>query len=536
MLELYPKQEEVANNLLKIYQTKDHISHGALYLSGEMGVGKTYIGSYLVNVLSPHCALIIVPSLVLNKWQNVLQGFTKQEITVINRKSNKLGHINLCTYQNLKYVYQLAIKNQNLLVDYPKNNQRLLRNLNNRSRDIILPLQDFDSKQYKIHSAKSFEKPKIDLPFDFIVADEVHLLKPSHLDFAILYTLLRNSQKRPKFLGLTGTLFNQNIENLLFLIATTNPELLKGLNALNINENYNLNEFLPIFQSAADFYTRIWCYLGAQLSLTDLKQKSQRLDSETKQEIMPLNGIQLTKQQRLWLEIAGEQMKDNSQKKIDLISANYLDLPERKQPVITHHSLISNIENSDNKYYKISKDYAGMALDPIKLEKTPKFKQLLTILKNNPEPTLILTVDSTLTSRLATSLNANTLPKNIATGEIANYINSRLKQNSLFVVEARKISVGIDLNRAQNIVWYQIPLDVALIQQTQRRVLRLNNLDQKSKIWFLFYLDTKQADIITQVSQSAVKNAATYNVRQNDNLAKLTKILFKGLGKQHEAK
>ena len=374
------------------------------------------------------------------------------------------------------------------------------------------------------------------MPFDFIVADEVHLLKPSHLDFAILYTLLRNSQKRSKFLGLTGTLFNQNIENLLFLIATTNPKLLKSLTALNINKNYNLNEFLPIFQSAADFYIRIWRYLGAQLSLTDLKQKSQRLDSETKQEIMPLNGIQLTKQQRLWLEIAGEQMKNNSQKKIDLISANYLDLPERKQPVITHHSLISNTKNSDDKYYKISKDYAGMALDPIKLEKTPKFEQLLTILKNNPEPTLILTVDSTLTSRLATSLNANTLPKNIAIGEIADYINSHLKQNPLFVVEARKISVGIDLNRAQNIVWYQIPLDVALIQQTQRRVLRLNNLDQKSKIWFLFYLDTKQADIITQVSQSAVKNAATYNVRQNDNLAKLTKILFKGLETQYGAK
>ena len=54
---------------------------------------------------------------------------------------------------------------------------------------------------------------------------------------------------------------------------------------------------------------------------------------------------------------------------------------------------------------------------------------------------------------------------------------------------------------------------------------------EDSKIYFLFYGETFQEEIIKQVSQSAIHNAANYNVRDTSNLAKMTHLLFEGLGK-----
>ena len=81
------------------------------------------------------------------------------------------------------------------------------------------------------------------------------------------------------------------------------------------------------------------------------------------------------------------------------------------------------------------------------------------------------------------------------------------------------------MREAQNVIWYQVPMDVATIIQANRRVLRLGD-KKESKVWYLFYNDTAQEKTIKEVSAAAVNNAAAYSTRLNDNLAKVTRVLF----------
>ena len=49
---LYPKQQECVNQIINTFNTPNHISNHRIYLSGEMGVGKTYIASSVADKLT----------------------------------------------------------------------------------------------------------------------------------------------------------------------------------------------------------------------------------------------------------------------------------------------------------------------------------------------------------------------------------------------------------------------------------------------------------------------------------------------------
>ena len=78
---LFPKQEIIANLLIK------NLHQNTLYLSGEMGVGKTYIASYIASKLSKK-TLIVCPVNVINKWKKVfLEYCQKRKIAVYDGKA-----------------------------------------------------------------------------------------------------------------------------------------------------------------------------------------------------------------------------------------------------------------------------------------------------------------------------------------------------------------------------------------------------------------------------------------------------------------
>src|SRR5699024_6074367 len=78
MFELYDKQLEIANECeKKMFDDKD-LSRGKVYLSGEMGSGKTYMGSYLANKLSKsYPVLVVSPQININKWADLLDNPTR---------------------------------------------------------------------------------------------------------------------------------------------------------------------------------------------------------------------------------------------------------------------------------------------------------------------------------------------------------------------------------------------------------------------------------------------------------------------------
>ena len=64
--------------------------------------------------------------------------------------------------------------------------------------------------------------------------------------------------------------------------------------------------------------------------------------------------------------------------------------------------------------------------------------------------------------------------------------------------------------------------------QAQRRVYRLNST-RKSRVYYLIYEDTQQERTAKNLSNAAKNNAAVHGAREEDNLAKLTGILLKGI-------
>lgn len=492
MVQLLPAQNAAVNALLQGYQNPDLKMQHHLFISGEMGTGKTYMGSAIVAQLKPRHVLIVCPRSMPTKWQNVSQDFTGIKPVMYQPKMTKddliAANILIVTQDKLfNLVKKLYETNDN----FDKLQDHIRRSI---------PDEEIRLDQYQ---------DKFEHYFDFVICDEIHTYKPTYQVFRALAMLCCSNIY---LLGLTGTLFRQNIADLHCLLMTTNPEF----NDLNYEDRE--------LRDPAWFYTNIWRYISVPISLKDVERQQVE---EVKQDIMPLKGITLSPEQRAWYELAKFNLKrlGVSNTKIDQITTNYLDLPQKKQPTISR-SVADSYNLMDLTRIR-SKYISGMTLTPIKLVNTPKFKQLQGILQKSPDKTIIFVQNTDFGKELAQHLDhAFVVPKALAIKDVADYVNERLNGDyNLAIATVKQIQTGIDLNSAHQIIWYQVPNDVTAVLQAQRRVLRLNSTNN-SKVWFLFYNDTAQETIVKDVSRSATNNAAAYNVRRDDNLTRLTGLLL----------
>ena len=83
---LYQKQQDVVNKLMLAYQ-KPILNEGHLYLSGEMGTGKTYITCGLLKQANTKRALVVCPASVTNKWKSVYEKFTNKPAVIANKNN-----------------------------------------------------------------------------------------------------------------------------------------------------------------------------------------------------------------------------------------------------------------------------------------------------------------------------------------------------------------------------------------------------------------------------------------------------------------
>lgn len=498
---LYHSQAEVVDALEKAYKNPELTIQHHNYIAGEMGTGKTYMGSAIINDLKPKRALISCPASMPKKWQNVFQEFNDEVPVIYNKEMTKDDILNtkvLIVVQ--KDLYTVVKK---LYQDDPQFKVFEATVRRNVARGAMTgEVTDFADHFKHI--------------YDFVIADEIHTYQPTHQDFRALAFLCESNIQ---LLGLTGTLFKQNIADLHCLLTLTNPEF----NGLDYTDD-NLRD--PSW-----FYPNIWQYISVPISLRDVErnQAEEKSEEDIKQKIMPLHSIKLSDEQEAWYDLANINLArlNIPQRKIDLETTNYLDLPQVKQPTVKR-TKPDNINSNDLKTTRIRNIFdIGMTLRPIKIEDTPKYKQLADILAKNPDKTIIFIQDNALGKILTKKLpKAFIIPASVDKSDVANYVNSRLDSDyDITIATTKQISTGIDLNSAHQIIWYQTPNDVTAILQAQRRVLRLNSTDD-SKVWFLYYANTAQEQTILDVSQATTNNAAAYNVRATDNLAKVKGILF----------
>ena len=521
---LYPKQAQTVDNLYHIYQQPNHISQGHLFISGEMGVGKTYMASALINKLQAKKTLIACPVSVAKKWQKVAQEYNPDKtISIYNPKQN--ADLTDIVIVKQKDLYKFALKY--LLTDIDDNKNTHQANYNaaeNAFEEYKTEISRGAKRIYnKVVSVDNYFAPEmIKQIFDFAIIDEIHLYQPTHQDFAVVALL---AQMKIKMLNLTGTIFNQNVAKLILLLMYTNRYLMKASCDLDASaDDYDIASSKHKCMDASWFYLNIWRYLGSQISLKDIEKKRDSTD-KINQTTMPLEGLNLTDEQKAWQTIAELQLNhlQITKNRQDLLITSYLDLPSRSQLSITkHHNIDSNI-------FELRKNFISMQLTPIEIQNTAKFKQLKSILQSNPAKTLIFVLDNELLKRLPQVLpNTASLAKSVKKEKVADQLNELFTKYNNVVVTIKQVSVGIDVNNAQNVIWYQVPNDIASIIQANRRVLRLNSTTP-SKVWYLYYKETHQEEIITEVSKSAVNNAAAYSSRLDDNLARATQVLFGNL-------
>lgn len=526
---LYPKQEHVASVLYRGYKHPE-LNEGHLYLSGEMGSGKTYIASSIANKLNAKHALIICPPAVVKKWAKVYQEFNEGTVkiaTAANTKTADLANVTIVSQKNAVQVYRKYFKLINKKED-TSDFDNLLRD----AKDLPKSTTDLEYQEFQVRLHKfEYELPN----FDFVIFDEIHTYKSTLAIFG-LFALLE--QTKTKTLSLTGTIFNQNLEYLASLLSVSNHKLVQCYaDSQSYDCFLDTEDLATRIESYSWFNYYIWRYIAAQISLSDVQNEVKTNKDEIKQKIMPLEGIQLSPEQAAWIDIvkyAGNDLTLSS-KRIDKIITTYLDRPSQKVPMITRNHALNvalgqsiSPENAGKR--KSTEEFLlSLQLTPLKINETKKFEQLANLLKK-PEKTIIFVQDSKLLQLIPEVLpRTASLPSNTAKTTIAEKINNLLKEDyDNIVLTTKQVSTGVDINIATRIIWYQVPNDVATIIQAQRRVLRLNST-KSSKVYFLFYLNTTQEKIIKQVSESAVKNAASYNVQTKSNLAKLSHILFEDI-------
>ena len=202
---------------------------------------------------------------------------------------------------------------------------------------------------------------------------------------------------------------------------------------------------------------------------------------------------------------------------------NYLDQPARSNLLKPkQHGRVDWF--SDQQMY-----YVNFRLKPITIQQTAKFHRLQAIIQQAPKKRfLIYAHDTQVIDILCKELNAFTLTNDVDSTEYADYINQQFEQgHNIAVIDPRKISEGIDIS-ADYLIWYQLIDNYNQMLQAQRRVYRLSST-RKSRVYYLIYEDTQQEATAKNLSNAAKNNAAVHGAREEDNLAKLTGILLKGI-------
>lgn len=202
---------------------------------------------------------------------------------------------------------------------------------------------------------------------------------------------------------------------------------------------------------------------------------------------------------------------------------NYLDQPARSN--LLKPKQYGRVDwFSDQQMY-----FVNFRLKPITIQQTAKFHRLQAIIQQAPKKRfLIYAHDSQVIDILCHELHAFTLTDDVDATQYADYINQQFERgHNIAVIDPRMISEGIDIS-ADYLIWYQLIDNYNQMLQAQRRVYRLSST-RKSRVYYLIYEDTQQEATAKNLSNAAKNNAAVHGAREEDNLAKLTGILLKGI-------
>lgn len=495
-MRLYKRQHEIYQRLLSLF--KQSSVFNTYVLAGEMGVGKTYIASRLISDFSS--AIVICPVNVVKKWQKVLAGFNNEDAPVVFSTSKKFDK-EAFSHAKLKIVKKSQLSqflSDSVYYDCIVNTDLL----------VVDEFHEYRIRQHGIHGAVDTLSTAYEL-----------------LDKVIGKQRTRNKKST---LLLTGTPFNQKYQELLFQINLIYQEY-DSIYAsyCYLQRRLFSSNFLLLFMRL------IWQEIAVTVSINEVEDATNLVNNEKIDQELKLEWLPMTGEQDAFYNLLRQTL--STSERDGLLISSFLDDPN--QPLIKKKRRLTAVvadSPSDQIEIKLAQacnSLLGLKLLPIPFSQTNKFKRLLKILATRKRAIVIVensNIQQTLCQNLINkNINAGLLPKTLKKSEYAEWINRAFNTRRLdvLIVKADDISVGIDLNCVDTMIWYQLIGDVAKVLQTQRRIYRLNS-SVSSQVYYLVYKNTIQEELITQIANASRNNAATYGVQNTDPLAKLAGILL----------
>ena len=553
MFKLYSQQqivcEQIKKELIETPYLDNIYLNKKMFIAGEMGVGKTYIGTQaIVNYVHDNntFGIIFSPTTVVKKWHKVLQDAIDTyhyDIQIQELKRNNMFVKNSVSDNEIELQKNtIYILTNNSLNVFATNNIGFLINTKQ------LPFMIFD----EVHELKGAKLHGLE---QFLMWDNQNMANAaSTVDLSLKYQKYYSGDWDEQFnrkipmLFLTGTIFNKSWRDIFELISLTHPRLF--LNALHNGRDYtNLiehsffdypaqhqlhieNDLLHrTFPNIFAFMNKVWQYISISLSLDDVKEVEQNDDNEVKQTIMPIKPFALTNEQQIFLNVARTQLSRLGSSNVETKIMNWIDYPA-KSLLFKKNTHVRKTRIKNSLY-----NFASFPLIPIPLDKTVKYKKMMSILqqhqKDEHKRFLIYANDPALIKQLVQALSKQgyktfSLPTSLSAKKYGEYIKEQYNSGyEVGIVQPNKISVGIDIE-ADYLIWYQLINDYSKMLQATRRVYRLNST-RKSLVYFLIYEDTQQEAIVNELSNSTKNNAATYGEQSKDNLTKITGILLNNI-------
>lgn len=471
-MKLYPAQKSIVDQIINAWSLPQ--TDRCVYLSGEMGCGKTYISVALAKYVieTNHRPLIIIcPSIVKDKWKQLLKEVLPN--TPINNLSprkyptdNTKPEIYLGTTTALKSLAERAkIKQCNLFID---------------------EIQELTPSQ--IHDY-----------LNTIIRDSAEL---------------ENKQTPTYQLMITGTIFDNLTEGLVPMLKITNPTM---TDYAHVQLGKNMDQ---IVHDLPAFMQYVWQYISVSLSLDDVKETVDK--SQVNQTILPINYLELTPLEHAQYELTLANLNAHSISNAAQIASAFLDDPQQS-PLRQIKDKSSIIRNQKASYY------LTLPLKPVPLVDTKKYQALVDYLQTVQlkQKVIIYATEPELIEQLTDTLNQNGYHAgtiNAKSSKIQQQIENILQKQDILIINPKWVKVGIDIN-ARYIIWYQLLTRMTDILQAQRRITRMSS-DTPSEIKYLAYDHTSQRELLENISQANKANAASYGVNDTSNLSKITGLLL----------
>jgi SNF2 family DNA or RNA helicase len=583
----FPVQEQVIKGLAKALY---HEGRKKLFVCGEMGTGKTFIGLGVIAMSSkPMRSLVVCPGHLVEKWAReakatipgvrVIDLAVKDVISVLDKLRNekmplKTHEVWIISKERAKLgyswgpVYLMSRRSGYPICpdcgDIPKDGD-----------DEVLSISTLNKKRCtcqcgsplwralprpRRYPPAEFIKKYLKGAFDMVILDEVHDYKAG--DSLQGHTMGQLAVSAPYFLGLTGTLNGGYADNLFYLLYRLQPERLKDFGyagAEKWQRAYGVIEEIKKLDDEDHAYGRI---------------KRRNIIVKRKPGVSPevIGRFFLDKSCFIRLAdvidglppydeiVLGVKMEAEQKDAYDKLEAELRDAVNRFKMKATSSMLQSLLCYPDScvvfpEHIEIKGKEDGVlqVLTTIKAPKLeisllPKEKELLRIVKDEKSQGRKVLIYLTFTGNRDTrgrikevlqekGFAVGVLPETVEPKKREQWIDQHAYMFDVLLSNPELVKVGLDLVQFPTVVFYQVGYNIFTLRQAARRSWRIGQ-KEPVRVYYLTYKDTMQETAISLIAKKLEiallvegdlpEGLAQYQVEGGSLIEEMAKALVEG--------